>query len=312
MAFKTFSYCVLIAFLLSISIQSFLAQARALKSKNQDKFKSFQNLQGAGKGSTLKGLSEVKQYLKNLGYYPTEANLISDHFDEVMESSLKQYQEYYRLQVTGKLDSDTIKEMMIPRCGVPDKFNHRTREPNQNHNKPGKFHMTVSDYTFFPNMPKWRPSKYHLTYTFLSGEQVVDEKVLKSVCSKAFKKWSDVSQFTFKEASAGSTADIVIGFYSGDHGDGSPFDGPGGTLAHAFAPENGRFHYDADENWSTNPNVDEVDLETVAIHEIGHLLGLYHSQDENAIMYYIIPYGTIKRKLSQDDIDGIHALYPSV
>ncbi|KAF2308616.1 hypothetical protein GH714_011401 [Hevea brasiliensis] len=248
------------------------AQSRTLKSENQDQFKSFQNLEGAGKGSTVEGLS------KN----------------------------YYRLKVTGKLDSDTIKEMMIPRCGVPDNINHPTK---QSHHKPGKFNMIVSDYSFFRNMPKWPPSKYHLTYKFRSAVQVIDEKVLKSVCAKAFKKWADVSQFTFEEAAAGSKSDIVIGFYSGDHGDGHPFDGPRRTLAHAFAPEDGRFHYDADENWSTNPGTNQVDLETVAIHEIGHLLGLYHSQDKNAIMYRAIPYGTIKRHLSQDDIDGIHALY---
>ncbi|KAJ9135249.1 hypothetical protein P3X46_032457 [Hevea brasiliensis] len=299
---------ILIAFFLFSSIQPFLAQSRTLKSENQDQFKSFQNLEGAGKGSTVEGLSKVKQYLKNLGYYPTETNLVTDHFDEVMESALKTYQNYYRLKVTGKLDSDTIKEMMIPRCGVPDNINHPTK---QSHHKPGKFNMVVSDYSFFQNMPKWRPSKYHLTYTFRSQVQVIDEKVLKSVCSKAFKKWADVSQFTFEEAPAGSKSDIVIGFYSGDHGDRYPFDGPRNTLAHAFAPEDGRFHYDADENWSTNPDADQVDLETVAIHEIGHLLGLGHSQDKNAIMYRAIPYGTTKRHLSQDDIDGIHALYSS-
>ncbi|XP_021637366.2 metalloendoproteinase 2-MMP-like isoform X3 [Hevea brasiliensis] len=271
---------ILIAFFLFSSIQPFLAQSRTLKSENQDQFKSFQNLEGAGKGSTVEGLSKVKQYLKNLGYYPTETNLVTDHFDEVMESALKTYQNYYRLKVTGKLDSDTIKEMMIPRCGVPDNINHPTK---QSHHKPGKFNMV----------------------------QVIDEKVLKSVCSKAFKKWADVSQFTFEEAPAGSKSDIVIGFYSGDHGDRYPFDGPRNTLAHAFAPEDGRFHYDADENWSTNPDADQVDLETVAIHEIGHLLGLGHSQDKNAIMYRAIPYGTTKRHLSQDDIDGIHALYSS-
>ncbi|KAL8132405.1 hypothetical protein AgCh_008054 [Apium graveolens] len=43
---------------------------------------------------------------------------------------------------------------------------------------------------------------------------------------------------------------ITIGFASGYHGDGSSFDGPGGTLAHAFAPTDGRLHCDADESWA--------------------------------------------------------------
>lgn len=132
---------------------------------------------------------------------------------------------------------------------------------------------------------------------------------LRSVCSDAFKKWSDFSQFTFQEASDAASANIVIAFYSGDHGDGHPFDGPGTTLAHASSPEGGRLHFDADEKSSANPAMDQIDLESVAVHEIGHLLGLDHSSDSNAVMYSKIPPGTVKRDLAQDDIDGIHALY---
>ncbi|KAF2308618.1 hypothetical protein GH714_011417 [Hevea brasiliensis] len=118
--------------------------------------------------------------------------------------------------------------------------------------------------------------------------------------------------YKLKEAPTGSNADIVIGFYRGDHRDRDAFDGPlGEVLAHAFYPQDGRFHYDADEDWSSNPNMNQFDLEYVAAHEIGHILGLAHSQDSNAIMYSIIPIGIIRRELTQDDIDGIHALYPN-
>lgn len=45
-------------------------------------------------------------------------------------------------------------------------------------------------------------------------------------------------------------ADIKIGFYAKDHKDPFPFDGQGGTLAHAFYPDDGDIHFDADEPWS--------------------------------------------------------------
>jgi hypothetical protein len=47
----------------------------------------------------------------------------------------------------------------------------------------------------------------------------------------------------------------------------------------------------------------------VALHEIGHLLGLAHSQDQNAIMYAY--YGEDRNDLRADDIAGIQSLYGS-
>ncbi|KAF2304590.1 hypothetical protein GH714_034305 [Hevea brasiliensis] len=168
--------------------------------------------------------------------------------------------------------------MMIRRCGVPDVTNltSSSKPTSSNHHKSKMFHM-VSHYAFPEEIRRWPSSKYQLTYTFRSGVQNPNEADMR-----------------------------------GDHGDRDAFDGPlGKVLAHAFYPQDGRFHYDADEDWSNNPNMNQFDLESVAAHEIGHLLGLAHSQDSNAIMFSIIPIGTIKRELIQDDIDGIHALYPN-
>ena len=57
-------------------------------------------------------------------------------------------------------------------------------------------------------------------------------------------------------------------------------------------------------------NVDgsDIDIETVAFHEIGHALGLDHSADTEAAMYAY--YQGVRRSPSPDDVAGISTLYP--
>lgn len=268
--------------------------------------KSLKDLEGSQKGQRVQGIHEVKHYLNKFGYLNYEdSNNVKlhvehdDEFDEAFELALKTYQKYYHLKVTGKLDSDTIKQMARPRCGVADVING-----NLEHEHP--------QYAFFGNQIKWPSSKRHLTYAFESSAQVdISLEELRSTCESAFKKWSEVSDFTFEETDQKLNADLVLGFHRLDHGDGNSFDGPSGVLAHAFAPTNGRLHFDADEDWSTSLNLtrSETDLVSVATHEIGHLLGLAHSQFEDAIMYAYFATGVTKRDLNQDDIEGIRALY---
>ena len=60
--------------------------------------------------------------------------------------------------------------------------------------------------------------------------------------------------------------------------------------------------------WSTD-GVNDYDVETVYLHENGHVVGLGHSEVVEAIMYAY--YGGVRRVLHQDDKDGISALYPA-
>ncbi|XP_013811433.2 matrilysin [Apteryx mantelli] len=203
-----------------------------------------------------------------------------------LEERIKTMQKFFHLTVTGTLNAETKEIMNQPRCGVPD----------------------IADYKTFPGSPRWR-SKY-LTYRIVNYTPDLRKAKVDEAIRKAFMVWSDVTPLQFKRVFWGH-ADIMIGFARREHGDGSPFDGRGNTLAHAFAPGaglGGDAHFDEDEKWSEYNQ--GVNLFLVAAHEFGHSLGLAHSNVRGALMYPTYSYVNPKTfRLSEDDKRGIQKLY---
>ncbi len=127
---------------------------------------------------------------------------------------------------------------------------------------------------------------------------------------RAMQQWTAASAITFRGlAWPNQKRAIDIFFASGDHGDGFKFDGPGRVLAHAFYPPPnaetiaGDLHFDADEPWKIGA---DTDLFSVALHELGHSLGLAHSDNPNDVMY-----GFYRRYtgLQAGDIEAIRTIY---
>lgn len=157
-----------------------------------------------------------------------------------------------------------------------------------------------------------------ITYYFQNITNDFNQNQAKESVREAFRTWQAQARIYFIEVCNSSQADIVILFGSGAHGDNYPFDNQNGVLAHAFYPPPnsgslaGDVHFDEDENWTNifqNYGSQPIDLQTVALHEIGHSLGLAHSTVSDAIMYAY--YGGSRRILAQDDIDGIRVIYGS-
>ncbi|XP_038889211.1 metalloendoproteinase 1-like [Benincasa hispida] len=264
-----------------------------------------QHLHGCRKGDNVKGIHNIKTYLQHYGYllHNTSTDfhtnkLKNDIFNDALESAIKSYQKRFNLNMSGVLDEETLVQISRPRCGVPD---FSMSNPNKN---PKDDLKMSSHYTFFPNNPKWPNTKFHLTYTFTNNYPL---NLVPSV-TEAMATWALNSQFTFSEVVDGQIADINISFQRGEHGDGNPFDGPGGMFDHASAPTDGRLHFDGDESWSAGVVDNELNVMTVALHELGHVLGLGHSSIQQAIMWPYMNPGTIKG-LNDDDIVGLRALY---
>ena len=150
-----------------------------------------------------------------------------------------------------------------------------------------------------------------LKYTWVHLTEKLASNAAEAEIVRAFNEWAKYARLTFSPTSnTTGNQTLAILFASGEHGDGYPFDGPGGVLAHTFypfpinpEPIAGDLHFDNDESWKIGA---DVDVYSIALHETGHALGLGHSDNPGAVMY---PYYHIVTGLSQEDIGAILQLY---
>jgi peptidoglycan hydrolase-like protein with peptidoglycan-binding domain len=229
-------------------------------------------------------------------------------FDDATEEAIRQFQTMAGLSATGKLDAATRDKMQQPRCGNPD------ITPVSN---PTILSLVEKDVAgFVATGGRW-PTR-NLRYAFQETGLDLPAASVRQAIHQAFSTWAGWTGLSFREVPIASGPEIIVRFVAGNHGDGNPFDGVSGILAHAFFPPvppngptpiQGDTHFDEAETWTINvpTGAGQIDLTTVAIHEFGHALGLNHSPVAGSVMQAF--YGGPRRVLHGDDIAGITSIY---
>ena len=255
----------------------------------------------------IPGLHLVKEYLSNYGYIQYSDNF-TDALDEVTRSALKSYQNFFNLTETGYLDNETLQQISFLRCAVPD-MNFT-------------YNLSASNNMSWPLGTKWFPNGTNLTYGFLAASKIPPNAT--KVFRDSFKRWSDaIGVLNLTETTYNDAANIKIGFYN--FSDIMDVEVVGGTLIELIPGNNshadvtfGDMLLDATKYWALpNASITSsswqqgiVDLSTVAMHQIGHLLGLSHSSHNDSVMYpYILPSNQRKVQLSNDDQQQIKQVY---
>ncbi|MEE6504406.1 hypothetical protein FKM82_005182 [Ascaphus truei] len=252
---------------------------------------------------TTEDIDRGVDWLTKFGYLPPPDPVTGQlQTREELSKAIKAMQEFGGLKATGILDDATLELMKTPRCSLPDLSQSQATRRKRNAQP----------------LAKWNKRNLSWRVRTFPKDSPLGHDTVRALMYYALKVWSDITPLNFHEV-AGNNADIQIDFSKADHNDGYPFDGPGGTVAHAFFPGEhhtaGDTHFDDEESWTfRSSDVHGMDLFAVAVHEFGHAIGLTHISTMESIMrpYYQGPVGDpLKYGLPYDDKVRIWQLYVS-
>jgi hypothetical protein len=150
-----------------------------------------------------------------------------------------------------------------------------------------------------------------LTYYVGDAPSYLGQDQVEAALETALQAWARVVDVTFTQTSRPNQRDSIDFQFV-------RLDGPGGTLAQAYFPDDvnnariaGDVQFDSSERWEVGnaQGRSAFDLVLVAVHELGHSLGLDHTRAAGTVMASSVSPTARFTSLSSADIDAALSLY---
>lgn len=245
-------------------------------------------------GEAAAGLTHVQTFLQRFGYLAPGAHPTGTLDDQTAEG-LAKFQTFVGIEPTGEFDEATREKMTTPRCAMAD----------------------MQSGIAFTTQCKW--AKTDLTFAFDVGTNDVAGDGEFGAVRSVVSTWAAAAPLTFTEVATTASPDVLVGWRPANDPDHSMV---GGVLAHADFPPGCSvitnslpkpLHFDDEEHtWTVGASPGAFDVETVALHEFGHILGLAHSSVPGAVMAPFVSDNFTLRTLTADDTTAIQSLYGTV
>lgn len=251
-------------------------------------------------------------------------------------NALRRFQEQHSVPVTGNLNYQTCRLLNSRRCCHPElatpysaelkRFDNSAYRPvraafdTENMVAP-EIHIDpslIGQYHPYQLIPaRW--ARRSLRYAFLGAAPHQLGNAAWDAIRQAFSTWSATGVVSLSEVEDGAQAEIRVLWTPGPGGDpnsSDPFYGPGGYAAMSYYPYRflgelaGDLHFDLAEAWSVGGGQDLLDIETVALHEVGHCLGIGHCSQPDSVMWQ--SYKEVQREPTDADIEELERKYALV